>query len=95
MTHLVDPVGVEDAEAPEALAGPLLGLRLEVALELELVDTLVLGLTVHDTLAVRALAATAADGHTVHDVALPPHNKTSRSALSLITVADTADKPTV
>jgi hypothetical protein len=67
---LVHPVRVEHTQTAQTLASALLGLALEVAHELELVDTLVLGLTVHDTLAVGALAATTAHGHTVHHVAL-------------------------
>lgn len=42
---LVDPVGVEDAEVGTAATDTLLGDRAERALELELVDTLVGGLT--------------------------------------------------
>jgi hypothetical protein len=42
----------------------------QVSSELQLVDTLVLGLTVHDTLTVLALAVTTADAHAVDDVPL-------------------------
>lgn len=67
---LVDPVRVEHAQVRELVAGTLLGHRAQVAFELELVDTVVLGLTVHNTLGVRALAATATDGDTHDDVTL-------------------------
>lgn len=67
---LVDPVGVEHTKVAGTASDPLLGDRAEVALELQLGDTVVGGLTVHDTLAVRPLAATTADAHAVHDVAL-------------------------
>ncbi|KAJ8579100.1 hypothetical protein ON010_g97 [Phytophthora cinnamomi] len=67
---LVDPVRVEHAQVRELVAGALLGHRAQVALELELVDTVVLGLTVHDTLRVRALAATATHGDAHDHVAL-------------------------
>lgn len=67
---LVDPVGVEDAEVGVLAAGLLLGDGLEVALELEVVDTLVLGLTPDHTAVVLALPAAAADGAADDDVAL-------------------------
>merc|ERR1719498_1867257 len=66
----VDPVGVEDAEVGVLAADLLLGDGLEVALELEVVDTLVLGLTPDHTAVVLALAASAADGAADDDVAL-------------------------
>lgn len=44
-TNLVDPVGVEDAESTAATSDTLLGRRAEGTLELEVVDTLVRGLS--------------------------------------------------
>jgi hypothetical protein len=67
---LVNPVGVEDAKVVASTTSTLLGNGAEVADELELVDTLILGLTVDDTLVVGSLAATTADGDTVEDVSL-------------------------
>ena len=67
---LVDPVGVEHAEAREAAAGPLLGDRAEVARRLELRDTLVDGFPVDDPLRDGLLAPPAADADAVDDVAL-------------------------
>jgi hypothetical protein len=67
---LVDPVRVQDSQVGADTASTFLGDRAQVADELQLVDTLVLWLTVHNTLRVWSLAATAADGNTVHNVAL-------------------------
>ena len=67
---LVDPVTVEDTEIATDTANALLCDGTKVATHLELVDTLVLGFTVNNTLVVWALTATTADGNTVHDVTL-------------------------
>lgn len=67
---LIDPVGVEHTEATASTANTLLGDRAEVALELDLIDTLVLGLSVDDTLGEGPLAAATADTDTVDDVSL-------------------------
>jgi hypothetical protein len=67
---LVDPVGVEDAQAAEAAPRALLGEDLQVARRFELRHPLVHRLAVHDTLGHRLLAAAAADADAVHDVAL-------------------------
>lgn len=67
---LVDPVGVQHTEVGSDAANTLLGNRAKVADELELVDTVVLGLAIDNTLEVRSLAATTADSNSVHDVAL-------------------------
>mmetsp|Transcript_30083 Transcript_30083/g.41962 ORF Transcript_30083/g.41962 Transcript_30083/m.41962 type:complete len:221 (+) Transcript_30083:75-737(+) len=67
---LVDPVGVQDTEVTTTATNTLFGLRANVALELDLADTLVGGLTADHTTVVGALAASAADADTVDDVAL-------------------------
>ena len=64
---LVDPVRVQHAQVPASATDSLLRHGAQVAVELELVDPLVLGLTVHDALPVRALAASAAHGDAVND----------------------------
>ena len=64
---LVDPVGVQHTEVGGVATGAALGVRAEVAGGLD-DDTLVLGLTVNDTLAVRALASTTADSDADDDV---------------------------
>ena len=69
-TILVDPVGVQHAEGAVLASCTLLSDALERALELDLGDSLVLGLAVHDTLGNGALATTAANAHTEDDVAL-------------------------
>ena len=67
---LVDPVGVEHAEISALAANALLGDRAERAAGLDLVDTVVLGLTVDNALAVRPLASSPADRNAVHNEAL-------------------------
>ena len=67
---LVDPVRVEHSHVHGVATSALLGDGAEVASVLELVDTLVLGLTEHNTLGVGPLAATTADSNAKHGVAL-------------------------
>lgn len=67
---LVDPVRVEDAQVGADTAGALLGNAAQVADELELVDTLVLGLSVDNALVVRSLATATANSHAVDNVSL-------------------------
>mmetsp|Transcript_12927 Transcript_12927/g.19320 ORF Transcript_12927/g.19320 Transcript_12927/m.19320 type:complete len:275 (+) Transcript_12927:231-1055(+) len=67
---LVDPVRVQHAQVAAAAAHALLSDGTQVAAELQLVDAVVLRLSVHDTLAVLALAAATAHSNAVHDVAL-------------------------
>jgi hypothetical protein len=67
---LVDPVGVQDTQVHGVPAGALLGHAAQVARELEVVDTLVHGLSVHDTLVERPLAATSAHGAAQDHIAL-------------------------
>lgn len=74
-THLVrrvlaDPVRVQHAQVGRLASDALLSNGAERALELELADTLVARLAVHDTLRVRALAATAAHARAEDDKAL-------------------------
>jgi len=67
---LVNPIGVENAQVGAAAADTLLGGRLEGALVLELVHTLVGGLAIGGTLGDGPLAATTADTDAVDDIAL-------------------------
>lgn len=67
---LVNPVGVEDTQVTATTADLLLSNGTVGALVLELVDTLVGGLTVGGTLVSVTLAATATDTDTVDHVAL-------------------------
>jgi len=67
---LVHPVGVQHTEVAALASHTLLSDGAEVAGRLLLVDTLVLGLSIHDTLAVGPLASTTADGNTVDNKAL-------------------------
>jgi hypothetical protein len=72
LVHAVrgNPVGVEDAQVAAALANTLLSDGAKVAAELELVDTLGLGLSVDDTLVDGPLPVTTPDTHTEDDEAL-------------------------
>jgi len=67
---LVDPVRVEHTKVATLAADTGLGNAAVVALELEVLDTLVTRLTVDDTLGVGALAATTSQADAVDDVAL-------------------------
>jgi len=67
---LVHPVGVEHTKVGSDLANTLFSGGAEVAAELQLVDTVVLGLTVNNSLGVRAFAVTTTDGATEDNIAL-------------------------
>jgi mRNA-degrading endonuclease toxin of MazEF toxin-antitoxin module len=69
-TVLVNPVRVQHAKAAVLASGALLCNALQRALELDLSDSLVLGLAIHDTLGNGAFATTTANAHAVDDVAL-------------------------
>jgi len=67
---LVDPVGVQNSQSSELTPGTLLGNRAQITLKLELRNTLVLGLTIHNTLRDGSLPASSADSDSVDNVAL-------------------------
>lgn len=67
---LVYPVRVQDAEVSTHAASTLLSNTAKVAYKFDLVNTLVLRLAIDSSFGVRALSATSADSHTVHDVSL-------------------------
>jgi len=67
---LVDPVRVQNPKASELASSTLLGDRPQITLELELRNTLVLGLSVHNTLGDWPLPASTADTDTVDNVTL-------------------------
>lgn len=69
-TVLADPVRVEDSEVSAASANSLLSNSAVRSVGLELVDTLVDGLAVDNTLGDGSLAATASDSDSVDHVAL-------------------------
>ena len=66
----VDPVTVQDTQVTANLANTLLGEGTQIAAGFQLVDTVMLGLSVNDTFGVVALAATSADSNTVNTVPL-------------------------
>mmetsp|Transcript_34505 Transcript_34505/g.72648 ORF Transcript_34505/g.72648 Transcript_34505/m.72648 type:complete len:209 (+) Transcript_34505:116-742(+) len=67
---LVHPVRVEDTQVAKFAANLLLRNRLKIALELNLVNTLVLGLTKYHTTVVRALTSSTTDTATDDNVSL-------------------------
>ena len=88
---LVDPVAVENAEVTADTANTAFGNGAEVASVLQLVDTLVLGLTVDNTLRIRSLASTTTDSNTVNNVTLLSLHAQSASLVGTSGVSDTAD----
>jgi len=69
-TVLVDPVRVQNSESSTSTSDTFFGGRTERTLELEVVDTLVGGLTERSTLVDGLFAVTAANTDTVDDVTL-------------------------
>ena len=67
---LADPVGVEDSQVSAASSNSVLSSSSVISVGLELVDTLVNGLSVDDTLGDGSLAATSSDSDSVNHVAL-------------------------
>lgn len=67
---LVHPVAVEHTQVAADTANTLLSNGAKVARGFQLVDSMVLRLSVHDTFAVRALASSTAHGNTVQDKTL-------------------------
>ena len=67
---LANPVGVEDSEVSAASSDSLLSSGSVRSVGLELVDTLVNGLAVDDTLGDGSLTATSSDSNSVDHVAL-------------------------
>jgi hypothetical protein len=67
---LVDPVRIEDSKASQLAPCSLLSNGSQTTLELQLGDTLVLGLTIYNTLGHRPLPASAAHTNTVHNKTL-------------------------
>lgn len=67
---LVDPVGVEDSQVAGSSANSLLGNSSQRSLQLELVDTLVGGLTVGGSLLGGSLSVSSSDSDSVDDKAL-------------------------
>jgi len=79
--YLIHPVGVENPESTKLSSSPLLCNRPLVPLELELGDTLVLGLAIDNTLRHRPLPATTPHTDTVDNVTLKmnEHNTSNKS----------------
>ena len=67
---LVHPIGVQHTKVGAHTASSLLSHTAEIAHELDLVNSLVLGLSVDDSLVVGALATSSAHSHAVHNISL-------------------------
>jgi hypothetical protein len=67
---LVNPVGVKNTQVGKFTSDLLLGNTLEVTVELQMVDTLVLGLTEDHTTVVRTLTSSTTDSATNDNVSL-------------------------
>ena len=67
---LVDPIRVEHSQVTARSSGTLLSNTAKVSGKLNLIDTLVLGLSVHNPLVVRPLASTSAHSDTEHTESL-------------------------
>jgi len=67
---LVDPVGVEDTEVAVLASDLLLGNTLQVALKLQVVDTLMFWLTVNHTTMILTLTSSATNSDTYDSVSL-------------------------
>jgi hypothetical protein len=77
--YLIHPVGVKNPQSTKLTSSSLLSDRPLVPLELELGDTLVLGLAIDNTLGHRPLPATTLHTDTVDNISLKMnyHNTTS------------------
>jgi hypothetical protein len=73
--YLIHPIGVENPESTKLASSPFLSNRPLVPLELQLGDTLVLGLAIDNTLRHRPLPATTPDTHTVNNITLKTKKK--------------------
>ncbi len=67
---LVDPVGVEDTKVGIFASDLLLGNTLQVALKLQVVDTLMFGLTVNHTTVILTLTSSTTNSNTYDSVSL-------------------------
>ena len=69
-SDLIDPVGIENLKPSQSPSCSLLSDRSLVSLELKLGNTLVLGLTIDNTLGNRPLSTSAPDSDSVDDISL-------------------------
>jgi hypothetical protein len=70
LTNLINPVWIENPEAPQFPASTLLCHRPLATLKLELSNTLVCGLTIYDTLGNRPLPTTSPNTYTINNISL-------------------------
>ena len=88
---LVHPVAVQHAQVLADATNTALGNRAEVALVLQSDNTLVLGLSVHNTLRVGSLASSTADSNAINDVTLLGLHSQSAGLVGASGVSNTAD----
>ena len=88
---LVHPVAVQHAQVLADATNTALGNRAEVALVLQSDNTLVLGLSVHNTLRIGSLASSTADSNAINDVTLLGLHSQSAGLVGASGVSNTAD----
>jgi hypothetical protein len=88
---LVHPVAVEHTEVGANATNTALSNSTEVTTVLQLVNTLVLGLTINNTLRIRSFTSTTANSNTVHNITLLGLHSKSASLIGTSGVRDTAD----
>ncbi len=76
-TYLIDPIGIQNPKTSKLASSTLLSNRSQIALELQLCNTLVLGLSINNTLAHRSLSTPSSDTNTVHYIALQNNQPTT------------------
>ena len=67
---LVDPIRIEEAKIRESRTSTFLGHRSQVTTEFQLVNTVMLGFTIHNAFSIWAFATTTTNGHAHDDIAL-------------------------
>jgi hypothetical protein len=74
---LIDPIGIQNPKTSKLASSTLLSNRSQIALELQLCNTLVLGLSINNTLAHWSLSTPSSDTNTVHYIALQNNQPTT------------------
>jgi hypothetical protein len=92
-SYLIHPVGVEHPQTTKLTSSSLLSNRPLVPLELELGDTLVLGLAIDNTLRHRPLPATTPDTDAVNNITLKTSNRVLTVKMQQKTTAEEKKHP--
>ena len=88
---LIHPVAVQHTQVLADATNTALSNRAEIALVLQSDNTLVLGLSIHNTLGIGSLASSTADSNTINNVALLGLHSQSASLVGASGVSNTAD----